>query len=224
MSDLRLHVSKRYGEKTVFDGLEMEITEGEISCVLGPSGVGKTTLLNMLAGLTEYEGEIAGEYDGVGYIFQEPRLLPYLSVEENLLYAGAKKEELDGVLEMIGLAAYKDKRPRSLSGGEKQRVSFARAFLSGAELILLDEPFSSLDIALKMKLYEVFASLWQEKKRTAVMVTHDIEEALALADRVVVIKGGGIVCDLRLERGERPTAYGSFAKERETLIKALTED
>ena len=142
-----INVTKRYGEKTLFQDFSLDIQEGEILCILGPSGSGKTTLLNMLCGLCDFLGCTENIPDKSSYIFQEPRLLPNLTVEENLRYIGGKKEEIDEILDKIHLQEKKDSRPKQLSGGEKQRVSIARAFLYDAPLLLMDEPFSSLDTA-----------------------------------------------------------------------------
>ncbi len=217
---MKLSISKSYGEKKVFENFELEIKEGEILCVLGESGGGKTTLLNILAGLIGCEGECLDVPKKVGYIFQEPRLLSNLTVAENLRYAGGRDEDIDEILQKTEILELKNTRPTKLSGGERQRVSIARAFLSDAPLLLLDEPFSSLDTALKLRLLEVFAKLWREKKKTAVMVTHDIEEACALAQRVVVLKGGKIVLDIPVE-GEIPRAYGKNQELKAKLLQAL---
>ena len=149
---ISLRVSKSYNEKQVFDNLTLDIHEGEILCVLGESGGGKTTLLNILAGLIPYDGEVENAPSNVGFIFQEPRLLPNLTVEGNLLYAGGKSEQIEEILRKTELLSLRNKRPKELSGGEKQRVAIARAFLSDAKLLLLDEPFSSLDTALKIRI------------------------------------------------------------------------
>lgn len=217
---MRICISKSYGDIKVFENFALEIEEGKILCVLGESGGGKTTLLNVLAGLTDYEGAIDGVPQKVGYIFQEPRLLSNLTVAENLRYAGGRYEDIEDILQKTEILDLKNKRPSRLSGGEKQRVSIARAFLSDAPLLLLDEPFSSLDTALKIRLSGVFARLWREKPRTAVMVTHDVEEACMLAHRIVVIKDGKIALDLPVE-GEVPRAYGESAEVKKKLLEAL---
>lgn len=217
------NIRKNYGEKMVLDGVSLEAEQGKILCVLGESGGGKTTLLNILAGLTDYEGTIEGKPETVSYVFQEPRLIPHLTVRQNLRYVGGTDEVIDELLAAVELTAHADKRPSKLSGGERQRVAFARAFLGQEDgLLLMDEPFSSLDTALKIRLAEAFARLWEKgEKRTAVFVTHDLEEALMLADRVVVLREGKIALDLRLERPTFPTPYGAPCEERGILLKNL---
>lgn len=219
---MKLRISKAYGNKRVFDGLDLEINEGEITCILGQSGVGKTTLLRIIAGLTDFEGE-AELPEKVAYVFQEPRLIPWLTVAENLAYAGGRYEDIDGVLEKLCIAQLRDTRVNKLSGGEKQRVALARAFLSDAGVMLMDEPFSSVDTALKIRLCEAFARLWREKKNTVVAVTHDIEEVLMLAHRIIVLKRGAVALDIRLERESFPARYGAKCAEREILLNTVLE-
>ena len=218
---MNLNISKSYGDKKVFENFSLDVQEGEILCVLGGSGCGKTTLLNILAGLTSFEGSIVNVPKKVGYIFQEPRLLPNLTVEENLRYAGGRVALIDEILRKTELFSLKDKHPKELSGGEKQRVSIARAFLSETSMLLLDEPFSSLDTARKIRLAGVFAKLWQDEKRTAVFVTHDLEEAWMLAHRVVVLKEGKILLDRRMPQGNLPREYGLKAPEKEEILQIL---
>ena len=146
-----------------------------------------------------------------------------LFVEQNLLYAGAKSDEIDEILQKVGLLADKNKRPSALSGGEKQRVSVARAFVSGADTLLLDEPFSSLDLALKMRMHQLFARLWEDKKPTAVFVTHDIEEAWALAHRIILIREGKVALDIQPQRETFPAEYGAYDKQKQAFIQALIE-
>lgn len=221
---MKLQISKRYGEKRVFENFRLEIDEGEVLCVLGESGGGKTTLLNILAGLTPYEGRIENAPKKVGYAFQEPRLLPSLTVEENLRYVGGRYELIEEILQKTELFEHRNKRPKSLSGGEKQRVSLARAFVAESEALLFDEPFSSLDTALKIRLAEVFARLWERERKTAVFVTHDIEVACMLAHRVIVLKKGKIALDIRMPRGELPRAYGVESEEKKRILEELTRE
>ncbi len=216
---MKLCVYKDYGQKRVFDGLALEIAEGEVTCILGRSGVGKTTLLNILAGLTDFQGEMEYVPARVGYCFQTPRLIGHLTVKENLLYAGAEAARAEDMLAKLGLFAYADKKTALLSGGEKQRVAIARAFLSGGDWLLLDEPFSFLDLAWKAELMKTFATLWETQKPTTVFVTHDIEEAWAIGHRIIVLDNGEIVCDLRPKRTKYPTPFGVADEEKEKLYK-----
>lgn len=218
---MKFCISKTYGEKRVFENLALEIKEKEVTCILGRSGVGKTTLLNILAGLTDFQGEVEYVPSRVGYCFQTPRLIKYLSVKDNLLYAGAKADEAENMLKALGLSTYADTKTALLSGGEKQRVALARAFLSGGEWLLLDEPFSFLDLAWKTELIKTFVGLWERQKPTVVFVTHDIEEAWAIGHRIVVLGDGEIVCDLRPNREKYPTPFGEASEEKEKLYKAF---
>ena len=223
---MRLEISKSYGEQVVFNNFSLDIEEGKILCILGESGGGKTTLLKALAGLIDYDGKAENVPKNIGYIFQESRLLPNLTIEQNLEYAGGRVESIADILQKIELFDMRHKRPKELSGGEKQRVSIARAFLSDAPLLLLDEPFSSLDTALKIRLSKVFADLWQEKRPTVVYVTHDIEEACMLGRRIVVLKDGKMVCGIDAEKESLsgnvlPREYGREIALKEKLLQIM---
>lgn len=225
--EMRAVITKAFGEKKVFEDFKIEIEEGKITCILGPSGVGKSTLLNIFASLTTYTGEIIDLPEKVAYVFQEPRLIPYLTARENLRYAfgeSVKEEEIEEILQKIELTDFENRKAGVLSGGEKRRVAIARAFLSDAPLLLMDEPFSSLDTALKIRLIHVFAKLWSVRPRTTVLVTHDLEEALMLADRIVVLKDGKIAGDHALKRTEFPTPYGLSTLKREEILAELLTD
>lgn len=216
-------VGKKYGETTVYDGFSLEIEAGKITCLLGPSGCGKTTLLNMLAGLVPYQGKIENIPNRISYIFQEERLLPNLTVRQNIRFVlgkGASDAAIDSVLEKVELLDKADAYPSELSGGQAQRVSIARAFAYPSELILMDEPFSSLDTALKIRLIDVFCRLWREERRTAVFVTHDVEEACMLAHRAIVLREGAIVADLRSPQ-DVPRPYGEGSAFKTALLRAL---
>ncbi len=216
-------IRKDYGPQKVFENFSLEINEKEILCVLGESGGGKTTLLNILAGLTPFSGVKEGVPDEISYIFQESRLLPNLTARENISLVGGAPETVEDLLEKVELSEKADKRPTQLSGGEKQRVSIARAFSVDFKLLLMDEPFSSLDTGLKIRLIKVFKNLWESKREnaSAVFVTHDIEEALMVADRVVVLKDGKIVYEKILQKTDAVVEYGAENPVRRELLKVL---
>lgn len=213
------NITKKYGSLTVYENFNLSLEEGKITCILGESGSGKTTLLNMLAGLTPYEGEIS-QKAACSYIFQQPRLVPSLTVRGNLKLVCKDKNRVEEMLLAVGLSDKAGAYPAQLSGGQAQRVSIARAFLYPSSLILMDEPFSSLDLALKLKISALFLELWKRERRTAVFVTHDADEAAMLSNRVLVLKNGVVAAELFPE-GE-PSA-DMFARPgfREKLIKSL---
>ncbi|MDE7106500.1 MAG: ATP-binding cassette domain-containing protein [Anaeroplasmataceae bacterium] len=188
-----IDVCKKYDEQVIFDHFDLEFPKDKITCILGESGVGKTTLLNMIAGLTPYQGKIEASGD-VSYIFQEARLIPSLTVLENLRFTSknATDEEIKNLLTILEIDDKMHIYPNKLSGGEAQRVSIARAFLYDAPIILMDEPFSSLDLSLKYRLICYFSSLWNKERRTVIFVTHTIEEALLLSDDILLLRDGRI--------------------------------
>lgn len=189
-------VSVRFSSLEVLDRVSLDFPRNEISVVLGPSGCGKTTILNLLTSMVKpSEGGVSGiENQRFSYLFQEPRLLPWLTVEGNLRFVLDElknKEERTEIcrrmLQMTGLSDYARWYPGNLSGGMRQRVAIARAFAHPSDIVLMDEPFQGLDLKRKLNLIKQFTDLWEEERRTAVMVTHDIGEAIRLADHVYVL-------------------------------------
>lgn len=213
------NITKRYGALTVYENFDLDIEEGTITCVLGSSGCGKTTLLNILSGLTSFRGEVYPKKK-CAYIFQQPRLVPNLTVKGNLKLVCRDEKKISEILSRLELSEKADSYPIELSGGQAQRVSVARAFLYEADLLLMDEPFSSLDTALKIRLTDVFCSLWKEEKRTVVFVTHDAEEAYMIAHRALVLKEGKVVADIK-DDSPVPRAYGENSAFRREIVKAI---
>ncbi len=213
-------VSFGYGGELLFDDFSCAFDHSGILALLGPSGCGKTTLLHLIARLREpFSGAVVGAPE-VGYLFQEPRLLPWRTLAQNVeipvLTAYGKGEARDRALRFLGLVGLSDKRnayPDQLSGGQRQRAAMARAFAYPAPLILLDEPFQALDLPLRLQLMDLFKELLRVEERAAVMVTHDPREAIYLADRVVALSGKPVrvALDRRIDLPDDDRAYSSSA-------------
>lgn len=197
---LGLHVDeKRHGARLVLRDLQLQLDAGEIVSLIGASGCGKSTLLSLVAGLDHaFRGRIAidgrapGEMPGtVGLIFQEPRLFPWLSVAGNIAFGAggghsrSHAARVAMLLDEVGLRGYENALPKQLSGGQAQRVAIARGLYSQPRLLLLDEPFSAVDAFTRMKLQELLLRLARQHALTVLLVTHDIDEALHLSDRVL---------------------------------------
>jgi NitT/TauT family transport system ATP-binding protein len=187
------HVSKSFGGLKVFDDLTLEFPEEKITAILGPSGCGKTTLLNILAGLVKVDQGKVLTTENVSYLFQEPRLLPWLTIRQNIRLV--LQDKMSGLeiekrvtenLKATALMEYADYYPGQLSGGMRQRAAMARAFSYDAPLLLMDEPFKSLDIKGRYLLAADFLRLWRQEPRSVIIVTHDVKEAVLFGGRIVV--------------------------------------
>ncbi|MFC4055845.1 ABC transporter ATP-binding protein [Actinomadura syzygii] len=188
-------LTKRFGSRVVLDGLDLDIARGEFVALLGRSGSGKSTLLRVLAGLDrDTSGDL--RVDGtVAVAFQEPRLVPWKRVLGNVtlgLRVPAPVAAADTALAEVGLTERRDVWPLTLSGGEAQRVSLARALVRDPDLLLLDEPFSALDALTRINVHRLVLDLWERHRPGVLLVTHDVDEALLLADRVLVLDDGRI--------------------------------
>jgi sulfonate transport system ATP-binding protein len=196
-------IGKTYADGTeALRGIQVTADSGEIVAILGGSGCGKTTLLRLVAGLDEPStGEIrlddqviVGSHPAIGAVFQEPRLLPWLNVRDNIAFGGQRLtpgervRRGDSLLDRIGLATYGKRWPRDLSGGQQQRVAIARALIGHPGILLLDEPFSALDPFTRATQHGLVLDLWRELRPTILMVTHDVDEAVFLADRIIILK------------------------------------
>lgn len=183
-------VHLQFDEIEVYHNFDLEIPKNKITCIVGPSGCGKTSILNLLAGfITTYTGKIHIENERIGYIFQEDRLLPWETVFQNIAFVREKVDEVEimKLLRILELEEFKDKKPASLSGGMRQRCAIARGFYYHSSLLLMDEPFKSLDYDLRLNLVKYLGTLWKEQENTIIFVTHDIDEALLLGHQVVVL-------------------------------------
>ena len=203
---------KRYGDFTALNGVSLNIKEGEFFTLLGPSGCGKTTLLRMIAGFNSIEGgdfffgekrinDVAAHKRDIGMVFQNYAIFPHLTVKENVAY-GLKarktpKKEIETrvaeALELVQIAHLADRKPNELSGGQQQRVALARAFVIEPSVLLMDEPLSNLDAKLRVQMRSVIKKLQRRLGITTIYVTHDQEEALAISDRIAVMKDGNIM-------------------------------
>jgi len=214
-------------------GVSLEVDPGEIVAVIGGSGCGKSTLLRAISGLdTPTQGSvlldrtaITRPHEKIGIIFQEPRLLPWLTVADNVGFGiedrpkAERRERVAHALERVGLSDKANVWPRELSGGQAQRVAIARALVPRPEVLLLDEPFSALDAFTRTDLQDHLLNLWAEFRPTLILVTHDVEEAIVLADRIVVMRpqpgriADEIAIDLPRPRDRQSAAF-DFAKRR----------
>lgn len=222
-----------YEQKTIFDNFDVTFEQGKINVILGGSGVGKTTLLNAIAGIKSYEGQIEGCEGGVSYIFQKDRLIPSISVYKNLdlILKGVVKDKAERkrMIEQtaVDLEIFDVLKslPSEISGGQAQRVSMARAFLYPSDVMLLDEPFKALDTALKTRLIKQFAALQEKKNKTVVFVTHAIDECLLLADDYFVFDNAPVKIVLQgkinSKKSERKLTDKALEETRNSLLQAI---
>jgi ABC-type nitrate/sulfonate/bicarbonate transport system ATPase subunit len=216
LTKVDVDASHRYGPLVVHDGLKFSVAANEFVCICGPSGCGKTTLLDMLAGiLVPSSGHVL--IDGtpadpkkhsISFVFQEPSTFPWLTVSENvatgLNIKGVPRDQVRSkvanIISIVGLTGFEDYYPHQISGGMKQRVAIARAFATEADLVLMDEPFVSLDQPTREHMQREVLDIWRHMKRTVIFVTHNLEEAVYLADRVLILsaKPARIVSELRI--------------------------
>jgi sulfonate transport system ATP-binding protein len=209
-------VGKRYGERVVLDNLNLTIGRGSFVSIVGRSGCGKSTLLRLIAGLeTPTSGTLANE-NGVGGVldtrimYQEARLLPWKTVLQNVMLGlgASARDEARAVLDEVGLLARENDWPARLSGGQRQRVALARALVHRPQLLLLDEPLGALDALTRIEMHALIERLWHAYRFTALIVTHDVQEAIALGDRILMLETGSVTLDEEI-RLDRPRTRGA---------------
>jgi sulfonate transport system ATP-binding protein len=202
------HVDRRFGDRVVLDDLSLTIGESEFVVLLGPSGCGKSTLLRLLGGLDRPDAGTVRVPQARAIVFQNDRLLPWQRVLRNVtigLYEAGADERALSVLDEVGLRDRAQAWPKTLSGGEAQRVSLARALVADPDLVLLDEPFAALDAITRLRMHDLVRALRHRHNAAMLLVTHDVDEAIALADRILVMSDGriGSTYDVRLDQDER---------------------
>ncbi len=227
MAGVRIrNLTRQFGANPpVLDRLDLDLRDGEFVALLGASGSGKTTLLRTLAGLDAHPADATVSLpEPVAVAFQQPLLLPWKHVWRNVTLGlpAATRAQAEAALAEVGLAHRADAWPATLSGGEAQRASLARALLRSPGLLLLDEPFAALDALTRLKMHGLVLDLWARHRPTTLLVTHDVDEAVALADRVLLLDRGRIVLDERNEAPRpRSRAGAGFAALRSRLLDRL---
>ncbi|MFD0589837.1 ABC transporter ATP-binding protein [Paenibacillus sp. GCM10027627] len=239
-----INVSKTFhaenGSTHVLEGLRLSVSQGEIVSIIGPSGCGKSTLLKIVAGLdAEIEGEVLIEGKRVvkpsqnkGFIFQEHRLFPWLTVEKNIaanlsLRDPEVRRTVDELIRLVKLTGFEKAYPKQLSGGMSQRVAIARALMRSPKVLLLDEPFGALDAFTRSHMQDALLDIWQNNRTTMLFVTHDIDEAIFLANRVIVLEAGkgGIKATVPIDLPyPRNRAGAAFQQFRSLLLRALQDE
>jgi NitT/TauT family transport system ATP-binding protein len=207
-----INVSRVYttAKVTAISDINFEVNEGEFFCLVGPSGCGKSTILRLIGSIEPATSGIIEKPNEVSMVFQSGALLPWMSVEENVSFVNKARnlsrmkidEQTTKYLKMVDLEAFRFRYPRELSGGQRQRVGIARALAVEPKVLLLDEPFSALDPVTTDELHECLLKVWQETGKTIVMVSHSIEEAIFLSDKIAVMRQGSIkeIIEVKLKR------------------------
>jgi ABC-type nitrate/sulfonate/bicarbonate transport system ATPase subunit len=242
LSRVSLSYPDRAGQMTtVLANVDLKILDGDFVCLLGPSGCGKTTLLKLFGGFLRptsggvlFQGrELAGSTPQIVMVFQEPNLYPWLSVEKNVSFgprmAGKPraqiKVQIDNLLKTVGLSEARHRYPHQLSGGMRQRTAIARALATEPQALLLDEPFSSLDVVLRRRMQAFIRDIWESNRATMIMVTHSIEEALLCGQRVIVLGGrpSGIVEDVDVSAPELKDRYSKAFADVQRRLEAFID-
>lgn len=224
------HINKSYGDVTVLHDITLSFPQGSFTVIVGPSGCGKSTLLKILTGIESATTGTCTINQSMSMVFQNGSLLPWLDVRDNIMLGlesstlsnPEKASTAQSMIQLMGLDTVADHFPRDLSGGQRQRVGIARALASNPEILLLDEPFSALDAETTENLHEELLKLWKLKNLTIVMISHSLDEAVELADKIYVMKSGKIIAsqviDLSRPRDTTSIPFHNIKQELKKLI------
>lgn len=222
-------LNKEFGDLKVIDNLNMNIKDKEIVSIIGPSGCGKSTLLNIISGIIkDYKGKVEKDINKIGYVFQEDRLLPWSNLFQNVSIVddNSKSEDVLALIKDVGLQGFENYYPHQLSGGMRQRCAIARGFNYCCDLLLMDEPFKSLDYNLRIDMLNTLIKLYKKNKRTILFITHEIDEALTVASKIYVLKKRPttVVEEIKIdiEIGKRDLASDELTDLRRKIIKLIT--
>lgn len=221
-------VSKSAGELEIIKEFSLTLKQGEIAALIGPSGCGKSTLLNLISGLQSPDsGSISGNDCRLSYMFQDSRLLPWRSVYRNIELATEDKDraKIECLIRKVGLEGFESYTPEELSGGMAKRCALARAFARGGDYFLMDEPFSALDYGLRSSMGRLLLEIWREEKPGVLFVTHEIDEALTLASRIILVSARpmSVVREIPLPAAEgRDPSSASLLSIRKEIVRHIT--
>ncbi|WP_018306991.1 ABC transporter ATP-binding protein [Desulfitobacterium hafniense] len=225
---LQLHeISKSFGTLPVLNKVSFTVEDGEIVALIGPSGCGKSTLLNIIAGIQKPdEGALSGGSDAMAYVFQDDRLLPWRTVWDNIRLVRDKENRpvIQELIDTVGLRGFETYYPAQLSGGMKKRCGIARSFYYESHLLLMDEPFQGLDYCLRREMLHLLLKVWQKHKQGVLFITHEIDDALTIASRIIVLspRPGEISKEFRLPGQEgRDPGSPELTDTRREIIAAI---
>ena len=217
---------KSFGNFEVIHHWDLTVEEGERVVLLGPSGCGKTTFLRIIAGLEKpTEGKIEIGFERLGFVFQEPRLIPWKTVRDNLRLIEEDEGKIKTILELVKLNGFEDHFPSQISGGMKQRLNLARAMVVEPDFMILDEPFTSLDIKVKMEIMEDLMEIWEKRRFTMLMVTHDVKEAVYMGDRILILSKipSKILREIRINFIRRDITNRDFLGMESRILRFMLE-
>ena len=223
------NISHNFGVLPVLENISFEVADNEIVAVIGPSGCGKSTLLNIIAGLEKtHSGTISGVENGKAFVFQDDRLLPWRTVWQNISIVNDMENtvEIENLISDVGLEGFGDYKPEQRSGGMKKRCSIARAFYYKSEILLMDEPFQGLDYFSRQEMLKILLRVWNQHKQTVLFITHEIDEALMVANRIIILSSrpANIIKEIQLPSYEERNSRGcSMNKIRKEILSIISE-